>query len=164
MKRIYYAIILAAMIVSCQPKTKTVPFNPADAKQDLTKTIDRFYQAYNSKDSTAFFAFMADDGLYCGTDATEFWDKATYSKLMTKMFADTSFSPDISIDKREIRIDKDGNSAIVIDQFFTGWSKQIPMRNVFHLIKTENKWMCDFSSISLIPDNKDLNAIFNSVK
>jgi hypothetical protein len=61
---------------------------------------------------------MADDGLFCGTDPKNLWDKATYSTLMTIMFADPKFSPNISVSQREIHLEKDENSAMVVDQFF----------------------------------------------
>ncbi len=152
------------MITACQPHNKSVPFNQDAAKADLAKTLDTMYLAYNTKDIKAFLSLMADDGLYCGTDPAELWDKATYSKQMTEMFADTSFSPGITPERREIRFDKDGNSAMVVDQFYFEWNKQIPIRHIAHFTRSGNKWTCNFLSTTLIPENKDMDKIFNSVK
>jgi len=164
MKKIYYAIIAAAIITACQPDIKTLPFDQVAAKADLTKTLDTMYLAYNTKDIKIFLSLMADDGLYCGTDPAELWDKATYSERMTEMFADSSFSPGIIPGRREIRFEKDGNSAMVVDQFYFEWNKKIPIRHIAHFNHSANKWTCNFLSTTLIPENKDLDKIFSSVK
>jgi hypothetical protein len=36
---------------------------------------------------------------------------------------------------------------------------KIPVRWVFHLIKTGDNWLIDFFSLSLIPDNEDIGKI-----
>lgn len=132
MKRTYYFLIVAfIMISSCQPKLQTGSFDVVATKQDLTKTLDQMYLAYNTRDIKSFLSLMADDGLFCGTDSKNLWNKDTYSKLMTLMFSDPSFSPNITVDKREIRLDKDGNSAMIVDQFFFEWNKKIPVRHTF---------------------------------
>ncbi|MCX6271736.1 MAG: nuclear transport factor 2 family protein [Bacteroidetes bacterium] len=165
MKKVLYALFVAAIVfTSCQTNTKTVPFDSAAAKADLTKTLDKIYLAMNSRDTVTLFSFMADDGLFCGTDPKEFWDKKTYSGLMAKLLADPAYTAKISVDKREIRLDKTGNSAVVIDQFFGNWSKQVQVRNVYHFINVDNKWMFDFSSLTFIPANEDMPAIFNALK
>src|SRR5665647_1671535 len=118
MKKTFYSLTVSLILISsCQPKPKTVPFDPVAAKEDLTKTLDKMYLAYNTRDINSFLSLMADDGLFCGTDSKNLWDKATYSKLMTAIFANPSFSPNITVSRREIRLDKDGNSAMVVDQF-----------------------------------------------
>lgn len=65
-----------------------------------------------------------------------------------------------SIDKREIRISADGNSAISIEQCIVkNMSPKIPLRMVSHLVKTGNDWKFDFFSASLIPNNEDLGKL-----
>jgi ketosteroid isomerase-like protein len=165
MKKIYFPMILAMTIVtSCQMKTKTVSLDPVIAKAEVTKTLDSISYVLKAKDSKGFIAFLSEDGLFCGTDPTEMWDKATYAKNITQMLADTTMHSDMNIDKKEIRIENDGNSAIVILQFTPKWSKPIPVRNTMHLVKANNKWMVDFSSVALIPDNKDLAKLAAAVK
>ena len=71
--------------------------------------------------------------------------------------ADTSITLDYSIDRREIRLAADGNSAVVVEQFmFPVLSSKIQVRNVYHVIKQEEKWLIDFMSFNLIPKNEDL--------
>ena len=80
------------------------------------------------------------------------------------MLADTSLSTKISVDKREIRFDKTGNSAFVIDQFFFAWNNKIPVRHTVHFVKNGNAWKCDFLSTSYIPKDEDIDKIYNAVK
>lgn len=165
MKKIFYCMFLAMIFfTSCQPKTKAVSFDTVAAKEDLTKTLDKMYLAYNTRDIQTFLSLMADDGLYCGTDSKNIWDKAAYSKLMTAMFEDQSFSPNITVDQREIRFDNNGNSAMVVDQFFFEWNKKIPVRHIVHFNKHGNIWTCSFLSTTFIPNDEDLEKIFSAVK
>jgi len=161
------SLLFAAMMlmIACQPKTTAVAFDPAAEKDSIAKCLDGFYAAYSAKDAKAYMSNFSDDCLICGTDPGEFWNKETCTKLMTDMFADTAFkSTTFNIDKREIRLDKEGKSAVVVDQFiFKTLSEKIPVRNVTHFTKEDNKWMCDFTSMSFIPENADVAKILKSV-
>lgn len=148
----------------CLSQTKTKTPVKLSAKDGITKVLDKMYLAYNTKDIKTFLSIMTEDGLFCGTDPTNIWTKATYAKNMTEMFADKSFSPNITVDKREISIDKNEKSAIVVDQFFFEWNKQIPVRHVTHFIKVGDNWKCDFLSTTFVPNDADLDKIFNALK
>jgi len=165
MKRNYYLILVGILLfASCQTKTETVPVvDPAAVKAEVTKTLDEIDAAFKAKDATTALSYLTDDGMYCGTDPTELWDKAAYTKLMIEMLADTTMSFNMNIDKTEIVVDKGGNSANVLRQFITKWSSPIYIRETMHFIKLDNKWMVDFSTYGLIPDNKDLPNITASV-
>lgn len=164
MKKTYLPMLVAMIVVtSCQMKTKTVPFDPVTAKAEVTKTLDSIDAALKAKDAKTLLSFYTEDGLFCGTDPTETWDKASFAKTMTAMLADTTMSTEMSDHKREILIDKSGNSANVLRQFTTKWSKPIMVRETMHLIKADNKWLIDFSSFALIPDNKDMTKLTAAV-
>ncbi len=164
MKTIFYFLFLAMTVfTSCQPKPQQVPFDTVATKKDLTKTLDQMYRAYNTRNIQSFLSLMADDGLFCGTDSKNLWDKATYSKLMTEMFADPKFAPGISVDQREIRMEKDGNSVLVVDQFFFEWNKKIPVRHIVHFVRTGDKWTCNFLSTTYVPNDEDMEKIFKAV-
>jgi ketosteroid isomerase-like protein len=167
MKKIFYLLLIAAAIVTaCQPKTESVSIDAKAEKDSIAKNLDVMYSAFTTKDAKAFLPLLTEDCLYCGTDSKEFWDKGSYSKFFNEMSADTSYkAPTLTLNKREIRLDKSGTSAIAVDQLFvSGWSDKIPLRNVTHLVKIDNKWMCDFVSMSLVPNNEDLEKIFHAVK
>jgi len=101
--------------------------------------------------------FLDNEGLYCGTDPVELWDKETLSNSMTETFADSSFTLDYSIDKRKIRVGVDGSTALVLEQFtISVLSEKIPIRFISHLVKINENWMIDFISWSFVPDNEDI--------
>ena len=165
MKAIFYTMLLAVtLICSCQPPSKPDSFDPVAQRLELAKTLDQLYLAYNTRNNQSFLSLMADDGLFCGTDSKNLWDKVTYSKLMTAMFADPKFAPNISVNQREIRLEKDGKSAMVVDQFFFEWNRKIPVRHIVHFVRRGNGWRFNFLSTTFIPNDEDLDKIFNAVK
>ena len=156
-------LVTMIVVTSCQMKKTTVPLDSVAAKAEVIKTLDSIDTALKSKDVKTFLSFYKDDGLYCGTDPTELWDKAGWSKTMNEMMADTTSSFKMNVSKMEIILDKTGNSANVLRQFVTSWSRPIELRSTMHLVKNDNKWMVDFSSMALVPENKDLLKITGAV-
>lgn len=161
MKRLLLVLSILAMgFTSCQTKTKVLPADLTEAKVAVTKVLDAHWSAVKAKDANAVIALLTDDVLSCGTDSKEFWNKNDLYNNIRQMFADTSLKTDISIDKCEIRIAKDGNSAIALEQMFMKpFSQKIPVRNIYHLVKVNDIWLFDFTSVSFIPDNEDIGKL-----
>jgi ketosteroid isomerase-like protein len=151
---------VAKIITSCQTKTKVAPVDLAAAKVAVTKVLDTHWSAVKAKDANAVIALVTDDFLSCGTDSKEFWNKTDMYNTIKQMFADTSLKLDITIDKREIRIAKDGNSAVALEQMFMKpYSQKIPVRTIYHLLKVNDIWQIDFTSTSFIPNNEDIGKL-----
>jgi ketosteroid isomerase-like protein len=166
MKKIIYSMFVAVILITaCQPKTETLSVDPITEKDTIARHLDAMYAAYTTKDISTILASLTEDCLFCGTDPNEFWDKEGYATLLKNMAADSSYVPPaFELNKREIRLDKSGTSAIVVDQLYIArWTNKIPVRGVTHHIKADNKWLIDFSSMSFVPNNADLEKIFNSV-
>ena len=161
MKRTFYLMLVAVIIITaCQPKTKIVPVDTAAAKVAVTTVLDKYNSAFKAKDVNAIMTLLTTDGLYCGTDSKELMDKASLSNMMNQTLVDTSLKVNYTIDKREIRIAADGNSAIAVEQmFFKAFSQKIPMRMVYHLVKNNDNWLFDFVSWNFIPNNEDLGKL-----
>jgi uncharacterized protein (TIGR02246 family) len=161
MKRSFYLTLVAVMtITACQTKTRVVPVDTAAAKVAVTTLLDKYNSAFKAKDANALMTLLTDDGLYCGTDSKELLEKASLSNMMNQTFADTSLKVNYSIDRREIRIAKDGNSAIALEQMiFKAFSQKIPVRMVYHLVKNNDDWLFDFVSWNFIPNNEDLGKL-----
>ena len=161
MKKTFYLIFVAVIIITaCQTKTKIVPVDTAAAKVAVTTVLDKYNSAFKAKDVNAILTLLTDDGLYCGTDSKELMDKASLSNMMNQTLADTSLKVNYSVDKREIRIAADGNSAIAVEQmFFKAFSQKMPMRMVYHLVKNGDNWLFDFVSWNFIPNNEDLGKL-----
>jgi uncharacterized protein (TIGR02246 family) len=152
--------IVAMAFTSCQSKTKVPPADLTAAKVAVAKVLDTHWSAVKSKDADAVMALLTDDVLCCGSDSKEFWNKTDMYNNIRQMFADTSFKIDITIDKREIRVAKDGNSAVALEQMYMNpFSQKIPVRNIYHLVKTNDIWQIDFTSVSFIPNNEDIGKL-----
>ena len=159
-KNVLLLFIVALIVTSCQTKTKVVPVDLAAAKVAVTKVLDNYWSAFKAKDANAVLTLYTDDILSCGSDSKELLNKAEISNAIKQMLADSSLKINFTLDKREIRIDKDGNSAIALEQMlWRPMSQKIPIRIVYHLVKVNDNWLFDFSSVSFIPNNEDISKL-----
>jgi len=161
MKKISYLLVVTLLLIaSCQPKPKTAPVDTTVAKVAVAALMDKYLTAFNAKDVITMTDLLTDGGLYCGTDASELMNKQTISEVWKQAFSDTSMNYNYSVDRREIRINPDGNSAIVLEQFtIAALCPKIPARLVSHVVKSGDTWMFDFLSYSFIPKNEDLGKL-----
>jgi uncharacterized protein (TIGR02246 family) len=161
MKAITFVLIIFALVlVSCQTKTKVMPVDMTASKEAVTRVLDAHWSAVKAKDADAVIALVTDDFLSCGTDSKEFWNKTDMYNTVKQMFANTELKIDITVDKREIRIARDGNSAIAFEQMFMKpVSPKIAVRTVYHLVKENNTWLIDFTSTGFIPDNEYIEKL-----
>jgi len=157
-KNLYLLLVAVIMIAACQPKTQTV--DKAAAKVAVNDLMENYLTAWNGEDVKTLTSLIADDGMFCGTDPGEIMDKKTISDAWTQAFADTSFNYTFTVDKREIRMESDGNSAIVMEQHVANpYTPKIPWRLVCRAVKTADGWKIDFISWSLIPKNEDIGKL-----
>ena len=144
-------------IVSCQTKSKVEMTKLQNA---VAEVLDDHWSALKANDADAVIALVSEDFLSCGSDPNEFWNKAEMYTTLKQTLTNSEFKLDITVDKREIRISKDGNSAIAFEQMFlTPYSQKMPVRTVYHLVKENNKWLIDFTSTGFIPKNEDIDKI-----
>ena len=157
MKTIIGVYIISMTFVSCQTKTKV---DMTESKDAVTKVLDAHWSALKAKDADAVIALLSEDFLSCGSDPKEFWNKTEMYNTVKQMLANSEFKIDITVNKREIRISKDGNSAIAFEQMFlTPYSQKIPVRTVYHLVKENDNWLIDFTSTGFIPNNDDIDKL-----
>ena len=158
MKKLYSIMLVTILIFACQPKPK--PVDIAAAKDAVNVLMDKYQTAWEAKDASALSALLTEDGLFCGTDPSEFMDKKMINDGWTQAFSNTTTNYSYSVDKREIRVTADGNSAIAIEQFtMKAIAPKIPCRIVSHLIKTGDGWKFDFICWNLIPKNEDIGKL-----
>jgi ketosteroid isomerase-like protein len=159
-KTLFFLFIAVIAITACQPKTKIVPVDKEAAKVAVTALLDKYDSAFKAMDANTLIPLLAEDGLFYGTDPSEVWDTKQMSDGWTQAFADTSLKFDYTIDKRDIRIAADGNSALAIDQLYVKiYSPKIPWRIIFHTIKSGENWKIDFISWNFIPKNEDIEKL-----
>jgi len=130
------------------------------ARVAVTALLDKYNSAFKAKDAGTLVSLLADAGMFCGTDPSEIWDKKQIADGWTQYFADPSLVIDNTVDKCEILIAEDGESAIAIEQFyFKLFSPNIQWRTIFHAIKSGDAWKFDFISWGFIPRNEDIDKI-----
>ncbi len=137
-----------------------MPEDITGTKEAVTRVLDAHWSAVKAKDADTVIALVTDDFLSCGSDPNEFWNKTDMYNAVKQMFADAELKIDITVDKREIRIARDGNSAIAFEQMYLKpFSQKIPVRTVYHLVKDNNTWLIDFTSTGFIPNNEDIDKL-----
>jgi hypothetical protein len=151
--------------MSCA-KPQDTPVDLSQAKTEVTALMDQVHSSMKSKDLEGLKSLLAEDGLYCGTDPSELFDKKAFLDLVSQEFADTSrMINDYPITKREIKVHDGGKGANIVDQFtMTVISPTIPLRLTAHAVNSEGKWLLDLISLSLIPPNEDLHNVSAAVK
>ena len=131
-----------------------------ESKNAVDKVLNDHWAALKAKDADVVISLVSEDFLSCGSDPKEFWNKTDMYNTVKQMLANSELKIDITVDKREIRVSKDGNSAIAFEQMFlTPYSQKIPVRTVYHLVKENNNWLIDFTSTGFIPKNEDIDKI-----
>ena len=164
MKNYFFIVLAMALLFACQPKSQTVPVDLAAAKAEVNALMDNYLKAFNAKDVKTLTTLITDDGLYCGTDPSELMDKKQTTDAWTMAFTDTTLKS-FMVDKREIRVTADGNSAIVIEQFYTSpYDLKIPWRLVSRAVKTAEGWKLDFISWNFIPKNEDIVKVMKAME
>ena len=164
MKNLFLIVFVAAIVFACQPKPQPVVVDLTASKAEVNTLMETYLKAFNAKDVKTLTTLITDDGLYCGTDPTELMDKKSTTDAWTMAFADTSSNYAIVLDKREIRVTADGNSAIVMEQEFFNPTPKIQLRLVSHAVKTADGWKLDFISWSLIPKNEDIGKLIKALE
>ena len=161
MKRVIsFFPVLILLMTACQTKVREVPVVTAAAKEAVIHALDQFHAAFMAKDAKIVSSMLDNDGLYCGTDPREVFDKKVLMEQLTSLFADTTHTIQYTIERREIRMDTGGNSAMAMEQaVYKLVSPKIPVRLISHLIKSEDGWVVDFYSWNLIPLNEDIEKL-----
>jgi len=137
----------------------------SESKIEVAKVLDAHWSAIKDKDADAVIALVSEDFLSCGSDPEEFWNKNEMYNTVKQTLEDPNLKIDITVDRREIRIAKDGNSAIAFEQMYLiPFSRKIPVRTVYHLVKEKNTWLIDFTSTGFIPKNDDLEKLNNAIE
>ena len=132
----------------------------SESEEAVKKVLEAHWSAVKAKDADAVIALVTDDFLSCGSDPEEFWNKTDMYNTVKQMFAKTELKIDITVDKREIRIAGDGNSAIALEQMYLKpFSQKMPVRTIYHLVKENNTWLIDFTSTGFIPKNEDIGKL-----
>jgi ketosteroid isomerase-like protein len=150
-------LLFAGIAFGQTSKTTQVDFETEKAA--LNELLDKMDSAIKAQDVSTMASFLSEDLLCCGTDPSEFWNKQQITDLWTQMLDNTTFEIKY-IGDREIKVVPDGNSAIVVTQYFVPiYSPKIPWRSIYYFVKTNDNWMIHFMSSAFIPKNEDISKL-----
>lgn len=158
MKKTPLLILAVVMLMtSCQQKPVTVAVDPEAVKAELATFMDEYNTAYKAMDINKMTAFCTDNAMFLGTDPSEFWNKQQIIDYFMAQGTDSTMKIEFKVDRREILVAADGNSAIVVEQFFIPLiSTKIQVRCIDKVVKVNDKWMFDLLSWNIVARNEDI--------
>ena len=134
MKKTIFPLALAFVLFACQ-QTNTVA-DPATAKKEIGNMLDSFNRAAARADFNAYFNYYTEDGIFCGTDATERWDRKQFMEW-AKPYFDKGKAWDFTAFDRHIYLTPDGNMAW-FDELLSTQMKICRGSGV--IVKQNNEW------------------------
>jgi len=162
MKKLSLLFVLILALSACTQQTEPVDI---DAEKAVLNEMFANYETYFAAlETDSLLALYSEDMLICGSDPGEFWNsevtKESYD-AQREWYDSQGGMPEVSFfGDRIIKVNPDGNSALVIEQMNVALSPGLPWRQVHYVLKTDGKWLISVSSFGIIPKNEDLPAIF----
>lgn len=108
MKNIILILLLVSLLFACQQSTS--PADTTTANKEISNMLDSLNEAAARADFNAYFNYYAEDGIFCGTDATERWDKKQFM-AWSKPYFDKGRAWDFTAIDRHIYLDPSGKTA-----------------------------------------------------
>jgi ketosteroid isomerase-like protein len=108
MKKTILMLTLAILLFAC--KQSSSPADSMRASKEIGNMLDSLNRAAARADFNAYFSYYTEDGIFCGTDATERWDKKQFMEW-SKPYFDKGKAWDFTAIDRHIYIDPSGKTA-----------------------------------------------------
>lgn len=158
MKNLYVIFALAVFFSACQKRAETkVDLN--SVTEEVNTFMEKNKKIWETNDTTALKEIYADELVIFGTDPYELWTKRQYLDEWKKIIAE-GFIFEHSDIKRDIRVAKNGKSAMVSEQYFIPMiSSKFQVRAVFQVEKNGDKWLINYLSWAIIPRNEDIEKL-----
>ncbi|MCU4162352.1 nuclear transport factor 2 family protein [Carboxylicivirga caseinilyticus] len=163
--KLFVVMVGVAVLVSCAPNPPKSEVDTKVVEKEITALLDEFHSVFVELKIDRLSSMMDDDGLFIGSDPTEFWDKNKLIGLWEEAKQNTSDQFEYDIDKRVLKVSKDGLSCIVVEQFYIPyWSEEMPFRLTTNWIKSDMSWKINFMDWAFIPYNEDIATINTALK
>ncbi len=132
--------------------TLSISVKAQDAeKPNITNLIDAWHKAAADVNQEAYFDFIADDGVYIGTDSTEIWTKAEFFEW-SKQYFEKGKAWTFTCNSRNIYISGDGLYAWFDELLSSG---KVTLRGSGILQKGDSGWKLKHYVLSLpVPNEK----------
>jgi len=134
--------------------------NRNDLKKRLDEMLTKWHHAAAVADAKTYFSYLADDAIYMGTDATEYWTKAEFQKWAEPWFKRKS-AWTIYATQRNIYLSKDKTYAWFDETLVAGFG---PARGSGILIKTKDGWKIEHYNLAMTIPNEVSTQVKNIVE
>lgn len=127
--------------------------NPADEnklKTELDHILTNWHHAAAVADAKTYFGYLADDAIFMGTDAKEYWTKAEFIKWADPWFKKKS-AWNIYATKRNIYLSDDKTYAWFDEVLVAGFG---PARGSGLFVKTKDGWKIKHYDLSMTIPNE----------
>ena len=124
-------------------------------KTNIANLIDNWHKAAADVNQEAYFDFIADDGIYIGTDSTEIWSKQEFFEW-SKQYFEKGKAWTFTCNSRNIHISNDGSFAW-FDELLS--SRDITLRGSGVIQKGNVSWKLKHYVLSLPVPNEKFKAV-----
>jgi ketosteroid isomerase-like protein len=131
-----------------------------DLKKQLDEMLTKWHHAAAVADAKTYFNYLADDAIYMGTDATEYWTKAEFQKWAEPWFKRKS-AWTIYATQRNIYLSKDKTYAWFDETLVARFG---PARGSGILIKTKDGWKIQHYNLAMTIPNEVSKQVGNIVE
>ena len=133
----------------------------AQTEQELIHSLmDQWHLAAAKADSATFFGSFTQQGIYIGTDTTEYWTRDEMAAWASPYFKRESAWDFTSI-SREVYFSEDGNTAWIHEKLNT-WMGVCKGTAV--LVKLDNNWKIALYDLSVTIDNDKIKKFLELIK
>ena len=147
--------VLAFLIVLTVSGCKSMKENQSISTATINATLDSWHQAAATANYDDYFALMADDAVFIGTDATEMWNKEAFQAYAKPHF-DKGQAWNFTILERHIYFDATGKTAW-FDELLNTQMKICRGSGV--LVKIGKRWKIKQYVLSMTIPNENSNEV-----
>jgi hypothetical protein len=133
----------------------TICIQAQKEQETINKLLNDWHQSAAVVDQQTYFDFIADDGIYIGTDSTEIWTKQAFFDWSTPHF-NAGKTWDFKTNSRNIYLSEDEKIAW-FDELVT--NGKITLRGSGVLEMNENTWKIKHYVLSVPVPNEKFNAV-----
>jgi hypothetical protein len=121
----------------------------ASQNNEVDTFLNQWHNAASQANTQMFFASIANNGIYIGTDASERWTKAEFYKF-AKPYFDKGKAWDFKPYERDIHF-SDNNQYVWFSELLTTWMGVCRGSGILH--KTEKGWLIEQYHLSVTVPN-----------
>jgi hypothetical protein len=160
----FICLIMGGCMFNSNYKEPNMP-NPDVVKGQITIVLDSMHSAFQHRKFQKMMNYFSEDGYYLGSDPTELWTKKQISDYFKPHETDSATVMPYDILKRDILLNEERNSAVVVEQYYlVKMSEKVMVRAISRVSRKEGGWVIDLYSWNMIPKNQDLDKINGALK